>query len=234
MPESSEGGETPSERERGTSGDGQSNRRNNRGRRNATPRETRFEGSYEDLKGSIYDVTAGKDTFLKTTRKIAEYVGREYTDAGEYRLAMINLNLPTLVEPQLPADGAGMMEVEIWKMARRTYSKKSEARDRNEQRIYALTLGQCSQALRNRMEAHQNWTATDEASNVIGLLTIVQVCMTLRQTRKHEVHSLFEAEAHVMAYKQSKNTSNHDYYEKFKDSVATAERLGSDIGLHTS
>ena len=75
----------------------------------------------------------------------------------------------------------------------------------------------------------------DEASNVMGLLTIVQVCMTLRQTRKHEVHSLFDAEAFVLNYKkQSKQTSNHEYYEKFKDSVPTAERLGSDIGLHAS
>jgi hypothetical protein len=125
-------------------------------------------------------VTAGKDTFLQTTRKIAEYVGREYSDASEYRLAMINLNLPTLVEPQLPADIANVIAVEIWKMARRIYNKKIEARDRNEQRIYALTLGQCSQALCNRMEAHQGWTDIDVASNVIGVLTIVQVCMTLR------------------------------------------------------
>ena len=172
---------------------------NNRSRCNTTPtptpRETRFEGSCEDLNGSVYDVTAGKDTFLKTTQKIAEYVGRKYSDAGEYHLAMINLNLPALVEPQLPADAANVMAVEIWKMARRTYNKKMEARDRNEQRNYALTLEKCSQALHNRMEAHHDWTAIDEASNVIGLLTIVQVCMTLRQTRKHEVHLLFDAEA---------------------------------------
>ena len=76
---------------------------------------------------------------------------------------------------------------------------------------------------------------TNEASNVIGLLTIVQVCMTLRQNQKHEVHSLFDAEAFVLNYKQSKQTSNHEYYEKFKDSVAaTTERLGSDIGQHAS
>ena len=84
------------------------------------------------------------------------------------------------------------------------------------------------------MEAHRDWTTTDEASNVIGLLTIVQVCMTLRQTRKHKVHSLFDAEALVLSYKQSKMPSNHEYYEKFKDNVSTAERLGSDIGLHAS
>jgi hypothetical protein len=52
---------------------------------------------------------------------------------------MINLNLPALVEPQLPADPADGMAVESWKMARRTYNKKFEARNQNEQRIYALT-----------------------------------------------------------------------------------------------
>ena len=38
----------------------------------------------------------------------------------------------------------------------------------------------------------------------------------------------------MLNYKQSKQISNHKYYEKFKDSVATAERLGSDIGLYAS
>jgi hypothetical protein len=82
------------------------------------------------------------------------------------------------------------------------------------------------------MEAHQDWKDHDEDSNVIGQLTIIQVCMTLRQTRKNEVHSLFDAEAAILNYKQNK-TSNHDYFEnKFKDNVSTAERLGSDIGQH--
>jgi hypothetical protein len=123
------------------------------------------------------------------------------------------------------------MVIEIWKMSRSTYDKKIEARNRNEQRIYSLTLGQCSQALHNRMEAHQDWNDHDEDSKVIGLLTIIQVCMTLRQTRKNKVHSLFDAEAAILSYKQNK-TSNHDYFEKFKDNLSTAERLGSDIGQH--
>jgi hypothetical protein len=66
-----------------------------------------------------------------------EYVGGEYTNAGEYHLAMINLNLPVLVEPALPADAANAMVIEIWKMARRTYDKKIEARNRNEPTSYA-------------------------------------------------------------------------------------------------
>ena len=48
------------------------------------------------------------------------------------------------------------------------------------------------------------------------------------------MHSLFDVEALVLSYKQSNTLSNHEYYKKFKDNVSTAERLGSDIGLHAS
>jgi hypothetical protein len=110
--------------------------------------------SCDDLKGAVFDVTAGKDTFFKTTRTIAEYVSRRYDDAGEFRLAMIDLQLDALVEPDGPNDVGNMMQMERWKMAMRSFDKKKEARRRNSQLIYALTLGQCAQALRNRMEAH--------------------------------------------------------------------------------
>ena len=92
-------------------------------------------------------------------------------------------------------------------------------------------MGQCSQALRNRLEAHAEWDNINTQTEVIGLLRIIQGCMTQKQTRKNEVHSLVEAEALVFSYKQGRNTSDNDYYEKFKDNVTTAERMGGSIGV---
>jgi hypothetical protein len=232
MPDISEVGVTPTAS--GTNGQPYRNNKGRRGNNNHSTKESRFEGSCDDLKGIVYDVTSGNDTFLKTTRKIAEYVSREYSDAGEFRLAMIDMNLPGLVEPTPPTDMANIMQLERWKMGMRNHDKDVQSRNRNKQRIYSLVLGQCSQALCNRMEAHQNWSGTDATSDIIALLTIIQVCMTLRQTRKYKTHSLFDAEARVLAYKQGKNESNHEYYEKFKDNISTAERLGSELGAHSS
>jgi hypothetical protein len=48
--------------------------------------------------------------------------------------------------------------------------------------------------------------------------------MMLCQTCKKEVHSLFDAEAAILSYKQNK-TLSHDDFEKLKDNVSTAERL---------
>jgi hypothetical protein len=218
---------------------GNNNRRRNR--RNHTPRESTFKGRCEDLNDALYDVTTGKETFLKTTRTIGEYISHTYKDAGEFRLAMITQVLPTLVEPTFPVAPAGaaagavpnFMEVERWKIDIRESITKSKARESNSQRIYGLVLGQCSPAIRSRMEAHQNWTAADAASDVMGLLEIIQQCMTLCQTRQHAIHSLFDAEVLVLKYTQGRTTCNHDYFEKFKGNVSTADRLGSEIGMQS-
>ena len=55
----------------------------NQNRQN-TNHEAKFEGKCTEIKTSVYDVVSGKDTFMKTTREIAEYVGREFDDAGEF------------------------------------------------------------------------------------------------------------------------------------------------------
>jgi hypothetical protein len=96
----------------------------------------------------VYDVVSGKDTFAKTTREIAEYVGREFEDAGEFRTGMVEMELTPLVEPTAPTS-SDAVSFELWKMERRAYEKRKEARRRNSYRVYALVLGQCSQAIRN-------------------------------------------------------------------------------------
>jgi hypothetical protein len=226
------GGPVP---DREQSSGGHHNRRN--GRRNQAARESTFKGRCDELKEAVYDVTTGKETFLKTTRNIAEYVSHTYKDAGEFRLGMINQTLPPLVEPPFPTAGAhgdpNIMDMERWKINIKEHVIKVKSREDNSQRIYGLILGQCSPAIRSRMEAHADWIRTDAASDVMGLLGIIQQCMTSRQTRKHAIHSLFDAEALVLKYTQGKTTSNHEYFEKFKDNVATAERLGSEIGVQT-
>jgi hypothetical protein len=194
--------------------------------------ESKFEGKCPELKKSVYDVVTGKDTFVKTTREIAEYVGREFDDAGEFRTGMVEMALRPLEEPAPPTDPNQVVEFELWKMARRTYEKQAEARRRNSSRVYALILGQCSQALRNHMEANEEWERINDESNVMDLLHLIQGCMTQRQTRQKPVHTLMDAEAQVFGFRQ-KNLADNEYYDKFKDLVSIAERLGSDIGAQT-
>jgi hypothetical protein len=51
------------------------------------------------------------------------------------------------------------------------------------------------------MEANNQWSMINEASNVIGVLQLIQNCMTQCQTRQKPVHSLMDAEAQVYAFR---------------------------------
>jgi hypothetical protein len=187
------------------------------------------------LKTSTYDVTgAGRDTFIKTTQEITEYIGRTYEDAGEFCTGMVELLLPDLVSPPVPKDDASPVQLEIWRQALRWYEEQKKIQKKNTNRAFALVLGQCSQAVRNRMEANKDWAEINGASDVIKLLGLIQTCMTLRQTRQYDVHALIKAELRMYMFKQGKHMSNHDYYEKFRDNVTTVERLGGEVGTHAS
>ena len=82
------------------------------------------------------------------------------------------------------------------------------------------------------MEADNVWETMNANSDAIALLQLIQCCMSQRQTRKYEVHTLFEVETEVLNFKQGQYMANNDYFDKFKDKMATAIRMGSTIGMH--
>ena len=208
-----------------TGADGKQRRRNRNRRGN--PRENRFDGACSELKGHTYDVVFG-DTFAKTTREIAEYVARSYDDAGDFRTGMVDLQLPAIQPPADP-DVDDQLAVEKWKLELRSYQKSKETRTRNQNRVFALLLGQCSQALRNRMEPHEDWVTINNDSDVIALLRLIQTCMSHKQTRRDTDHAAVEADIAIYRFTQN-NLPDNVYYEKFKDLLQTTESLGSEIG----
>jgi len=147
---------------------------------------------------------------------------------------MPELELPPLVEPALPTDTTNIVDMELWKLAIREHVKKNERRQTNSDRAYALVLGQCSQALSNRLEADTEWDHVNTSSNLIGLLKLIQQCMIQRQTCKYNVHMVFDAEYAFYTLQQGRHMSNHDYYTKFKDVVKTLEGLGGKVGAQPS
>jgi hypothetical protein len=62
------------------------------------PRQPKFEGRCEELKGHIYDCSDARqsDIFAKTTKEIAVYVGRTYKYGSDAGLAVEKLDRPPL------------------------------------------------------------------------------------------------------------------------------------------
>ena len=202
--------------------DGQSERRRHRGPRN--PRSgnqtNSFQGKEEKLKGHVFDVLPYKSgkLFTKVTREIAEYAGREYPNAGDFRVAMEELEPVQLDKPQWsPVDPTAptLPEQEEYKLAMKEYYDKKIKTESTAKRIYALVIGQCSPAMKDRLESSNGYDSINRESDPIKLLKLIRDSMYKKVVTRKPVHALVDAEADLMSIRQEPNQSVSSYYEKF-------------------
>jgi hypothetical protein len=110
--------------------------------------KARFEGDCEELKGYTFDCSDPKqaDTFVRTCKKLAEYVGKTWypNHGGDIQILVKTLLMPTLTPPaDIDETTATNTEKAIWK-------KKIEifVLEENNRAFYALVMGQCTEMMR--------------------------------------------------------------------------------------
>jgi hypothetical protein len=210
---------------------------NRRFHQKSTTAKTLFEGKCDDLKGHIYDcATAGRaaDMYTKTTREIAEYIGRTIKYSAVVARAMETLTEPTVSYPDALPDTATAYEKRIWdKKVDKLIDEEYRLKDITS-RAYAIVWGQCSDALREKVKAHKSFQKAHDTGNVIELLQVIKTEMFTFQTQKYGPQAMHEAKRRFYMMRQDKQTSVQQYYESFINTVKVIEHCGGDIGTDQS
>ena len=216
-----------------------------RGRRNCnnnhnrgTSSSSKFKGKCEELSGHIYDIgTPGitQDLFTNTMREIAEYVACVYSDASEFGVALPNLRLEPLVQPQPPVAPQGgqitLAQMEMFKIDLKDYREKEKNRLKNTSKIFFLVLGQCTRAVRDRLEASDQWNDIYNGTELMQLMALIRTSMYDQVASRWHTHSYVEAENIFMRARQTENMSNSEYLEKFKGMLEVFEHVGGIPGV---
>jgi hypothetical protein len=161
------------------SDDSVSRRNPNRSRRtvnNQITRQGRFNGRCEELNGNIYDCTDIRqaDQYTKTTKEIAEYIGRNYKYGMDTRLAIENLQYVAAKMPEDPKDNATKTELRIWEKRINDYVKRETITVENLKTAYSLIWGQCSDLMRQRLESASNFQVISTSGDAIELLKLIK------------------------------------------------------------
>jgi hypothetical protein len=108
-----------------------------------------FMGKIPELEGYVYDVVTNDPTksYQRTTEEIAEYVGRTLKDANKFRMGMVELSLPLLIEPKDPEDPTNPVQLRKWDTAWRQHQKKISDCKSNQGLVFGIILGQCTRAM---------------------------------------------------------------------------------------
>ena len=173
--------------------------------------QPKFEGREPSLKGFIYDVTGEQnpDQYIKTTKEIINYVGRTYMKyTAEFTQAVRDLELdaPTALENPDPADA---LAFEVWKLDIKEHCVKEQEYANFRAGLYNVVLGQCTDALQDKLKSHTDFPAAYQDS--IALLLIIK---TLTYTFE-EWHKLVDALCNIQemfySLRQGKHTSLQRY-----------------------
>ena len=215
-------------------------RRPPRGGRGSRPNRNVFLGKEEKLKGHVYDVTPFKSgkVFAKTTKEIAEFAAREYAHAGEFRQALQSLKYADLSPPAWKpanADKPTVPETEEYKLLFKEYYDKKNKREENQKKIFALILGQCSPAMKDRLEGSDKYESINNNNDPVELLSLIRDCLYQKNVVKKPVHAIIDAETELLNIRQEPNQSLASYYEKFKEVVQVYEQNnGEQPGISTA
>jgi len=200
------------------------------------PTSTKFEGKNPDLKGFVYDIRLGgtnAEEFATTTKEISEWIARTYEDGGADIGNAIDPDklefdpFPAITDP--PA-AATMVQIKTWEFQMKQRFHEEFKRTQLSKLAYATVLGQCSQAVRDRIEASNTWASISSTNDVIGLLKLLRISLFSGATSRHVIHSIQEAQERFHAFRQSKHMSDADYLARFKNLHDAMVSLGGDVG----
>ena len=198
----------------------------------ATPRHPKFEGKCDDLKGHVYDCSDSRqaDQFARTTKEIAEYVGRTYKYGGDTRLAVENLAFPKMVEPEDPPDGASKTKIKIWERDVEEFCRRQHNVREHIKTLYSLVWGQCSDIMRQRIEALDEFDKMSTDDDGIALLIAIKAQTFNFQSQKYLPHAMHETKRRFYFFSQGKLTTQM-YHEQFQNLVEVIETIKGNIGV---
>jgi hypothetical protein len=158
-------------------------------------RPGRFEGKCPDLKGYICDCqhVHQANQYSRTTKEIAEFSGQTFRHGMDIQMTSESLENITLNLPDDPPDNATKTELRLWEKRTDEYILRKSTLIENIKTTYSIIRGQCTEAMRQRIEAAPSFSSASTTGNAIELLKIIRNISFDFESQQYFPHALYEA-----------------------------------------
>jgi hypothetical protein len=182
----------------------------------------------EELRGHYY-IYYGRHyqamMYHKTTRKIADYVAQEIKSGKEmYRLIMDGQET-TYKDPEDPGKDATPGQVAVYKMLYEEVRKDRLQYANDKSKVFRLIVGQCTTAMRQKLEADPDYKDIENKSNVVALLKqLKQIVYSTEQGQ----HPAWVAQVQLKKQintQQESNESLEKFDKRFTAQLEVTEQL---------
>ena len=201
-----------------------------------------FEGSCPQLKGYYYTFNPEQpavDEFQETTDKVIEYVCSNLKQSQPLKATIKNLAPHTIPEPQLQYNGPvdattttpTSTEEDRLKYSIQFKNHEYACKELNESlsKTFAIIYGQCTRAMKAKIEEDSKWATIDSDCDPIELLKIIKAIAHNNESQKDSTLSLIQAEKRLMNLVQGDGQSNDSYRIKFENQANVIRNMGGQL-----
>jgi hypothetical protein len=155
-------------------------------------RTPRFEGKCEDLKGHIYDCANIRqgNQYSRTTKEISKYVGRTFKFGMDTKLSIEKLQISMPCDPPLESN---CTNIRIWENQNDDYAKRETSLKENIKTTDSPIWGQCSDAMRQKVESVEVFMSISEDRDAIELLKVLKDAVFNFWTQEYTPQAIHEA-----------------------------------------
>ena len=161
-----------------------------------------FKGECEGLHGKIYSFGNRQvDTYTQTTEAILDYIMREFTNGMDIREALeqledknFNADMPKRINlPENASDDDKKTAEKIFELELKMYVERHNKYCINMVKAYGLIWGQCTKAVKNKLEARKDWNdgATKIKMNPFALLKALKEITDNHQDYQYIMESMY-------------------------------------------
>ena len=204
-------------------------RQGNRSVEHQRGRQPKFKGREPRLQGHIYDWTGERspERYIRTTREISTYVGIAYPKyTVDFTAAVDTLELTDPEEPPAP-DPANLVAFERWKYVYKEYMMKMQEYTNFRSGLYNLVMGQCTEALKERLKSHEDFIGANQ--NGIALLILIRSLLHTFEERRKLADDLSDVKTAFYKLRQGKYMKLERYHEIFLAQVEVLDEVGVTI-----
>ena len=184
----------------------------------------KIQGDIAELGNNVYlyGTRNQGNKYIKTTKAIAEYVGREYNKA--MRILVKNLKESIPDEPSEPTRSK-VTDVKMKKYEKELtrYYKKLDKYVEYKAKVFVIIKGQCTLTMKNKVESMKDYEVIEENDDVIRLLKGLKELAFETVDVQYEHWTVCQSMKNVLLMKQQGDESLVAYYQHFNGMVDVTE-----------
>jgi len=197
-------------------------------------KQAKFEGRCKELRGFICNCSDAHqaDTFTKTMKEVTECAGRTCKCSADICKAVETLKDTMIVPPAEPGNTATDTKKQIWERKVDACVKHESICKQNLEMMCSMIVGQCSDAMRAKLESQDEFKWIANESDAMELLKLIKGIAFNFQRQKCPVQSIHETIHHFHLLRQDKQMTCQAHLEPLANGEDVVEHCRGMIGDH--